>query len=151
MKSICLFLISGVLILFACKSANKTTVTESNNSSNPTAELLETYWKLTELNGKPIKTEENTKEVHIILKKENNRLQGFAGCNSIMGAYELKEGNHIVFTKIATTLMACPNMETEDGLKKVLETIDNYSLKGNSLSLNKAKMPLARFEAVNLK
>lgn len=47
-----------------------------------------------------------------------------------------------------STMMACDNMEIETGFKKVLEQTDNYTVDGNTLSFNKARMaPLARFEA----
>jgi heat shock protein HslJ len=129
----------------------KSMASSSGYSSN--AELVETYWKLTELMGKKVKpTPQGKKEVHIILKKQDNRIQGFAGCNTISGVYELKPGNRISFSKVITTMMACPDMSTEDQLKKVIERADNYSIKGNHLSLNKARMaPLARFEAVYLR
>jgi heat shock protein HslJ len=118
----------------------------------PDASLQETYWKLTELMGQPVPgPEPDKKEAHIILKSDN-RLQGFAGCNNIMGSYELKNELSITFSGVASTLMACPDMKTEDALKKVLEQADNYTIKGNTLSLNKARMaPLAKFEAVYLK
>jgi heat shock protein HslJ len=77
---------------------------------------------------------------------------GFAGCNRIFGKYELTEGNHVSFSGVASTLMACPEMEMEEKVKKALEMVDNYSINGNQLMLAKARMaPLARFEAVYLK
>jgi len=64
----------------------------------------------------------------------------------MMGSFELTEVGRISVDKVATTLMACPNSETEQKLIRVLETMDNYSLGENSLSLNKARMaPLAKF------
>ncbi len=48
-----------------------------------------------------------------------------------------------------STKMACENMDVEYGLSKALSAADNYSLQGDNLSLNKARMaPLARFKAV---
>ncbi|MDX1936347.1 MAG: copper resistance protein NlpE N-terminal domain-containing protein [Flavihumibacter sp.] len=117
------------------------------------ASLTETYWKLTELMGKPVPApKEGRKELHIILKKQDNRITGFAGCNTVNGGYQLKEGNRIKFIGLITTLMACPDMQTEQEFLKILPQADNYSLNGDKLSLNKARMaPLARFEAVYLK
>ena len=133
--------------------ASKYVLTKSIVGDSSNAALVETYWKLTELMGKKVKpTPQDKKEVHIILKKQENRIQGFAGCNTISGVYELKPGNRISFSKVITTMMACPDMSTEDQFKKVIERADNYSIKGNHLSLNKARMaPLARFEAVYLR
>ena len=116
-------------------------------------QITEKYWKLVELYGKKVKPAEvDQRESHMILKVENNRVHGSGGCNSFNASYELKEGNRILFSKIASTLMACENMETEHEFFKVLETTDNYNLAGDTLTLNKAKMaPLARFEAVYFK
>jgi heat shock protein HslJ len=108
------------------------------------------YWKLTELMGKPVSTPEHGRPAYFILEAVEHRVQGFAGCNTIMGTYTLESGNRIRFSRVASTLMACPDMQTEQGFKKVLETADNYSLNGNQLTLNKARMaPLARFELVD--
>ena len=122
-------------------------IMDSEKKSNAT--LAETYWKLTELMGKPVTTPAGEREIHIILKIQDNRIQGFAGCNSIMGSYELKDGNFIRFRDVASTKMACDDMTIENQFKEILERADNYSILGDNLSLNKARMaPLARFEAV---
>lgn len=134
-----------VFTLVSCKTSAPT-------SQVPDASLKETYWKLTELMGQPVpRPEPDGREAHIILKS-GGRLQGFAGCNNIMGTFETKDRFSISFKGVASTLMACADMKTEDSLKKVLEQVDNYSISGNNLSLSKAKMaPLAKFEAVYLK
>ncbi len=66
------------------------------------------------------------------------------------GSCELKEGNRVTFSKMGSTMMACPNMATGNELFKVPETIDNSTTDGNSLQLNKARMaPLSRFELIS--
>jgi beta-lactamase class A/heat shock protein HslJ len=116
-------------------------------------QITEKYWKLVELMSKKVQhNEKNKREPHIILKTENNRVHGSGGCNTFNGSYELKEGNRISFSKIASTLMACDNMETEAQFLKVLEMTDNYFISVDTLILNKARMaPLAKFEAVYLR
>lgn len=105
-------------------------------------------WKLVELNGKPV-TYNTNKEMFIQLNKDN-RYAAFAGCNQMTGSFELKEDAlRIKFTKGASTLMACPDMTTEQEFAEMLEKVDNYSINGNNLSLNRARMaPLARFEVI---
>lgn len=105
-------------------------------------------WKLVELNGKPV-THNANKEMFIQLNKDN-RYAAFAGCNQMTGGFELNEDAlRIKFTKGASTLMACPDMTTEQEFAETLEKVDNYSINGNNLSLNRARMaPLARFEAI---
>ncbi len=144
-------LIATVLVT-SCKSTQKSTVVQKQpEATTQNTVVEETYWKLTELMGKPIvKSEGMTKDIHIILKKDGNRVQGFSGCNTILGQYELKEGNRIVFSGMASTMMACPDMSTEANFNKMLGAIDNYSINGKTMSLSKAKMaPMARFEAVD--
>jgi heat shock protein HslJ len=71
------------------------------------------------------------------------------GCNGIGGAFTLENNGRIKFSQGMSTMMACENMEIEHGLSEALITADNYSLSGDNLSLNKARMaPLARFKAV---
>lgn len=114
-------------------------------------EITEKYWKLVELNGQPVTTKEGNREAFLILKTENNRVHGNGSCNTFNGGYELMEGNRIKFTRMATTLMACIDMKTEQEFMNVLETADNYNLTETTLVLNKARMaPLARFEVVYL-
>jgi heat shock protein HslJ len=134
-------------VLLACTSQKNTT------SASDNAEITDTYWRLTELSGKTIgSTPADKKEIHIILKKDNNQLQGFGGCNGFGGRYELKEGNRVGFSNIMGTMMACNDLANENQLMEALRTADNYIHKGKRLILNKGKMaPLARFEAVYYK
>ena len=111
------------------------------------ATLLETKWLLVELRGKPVKKPEG-EEPFVILTREGNKLNGFGGCNTLQGSYIQQKGNRISFSKIVTTLRHCEAMATEDELLRVLNTADSYSIKRNSLQLNRARMaPMARFEA----
>ena len=109
------------------------------------------YWKLVELNGRPIPTLD--REPHLILETGTGRLRGFGGCNGFSASYQLDETrSRIRIERIASTMMSCtPGMAVEGAFHEVLRTADNYSLSGDRLTLNRARMaPLARFEAVYL-
>lgn len=118
----------------------------------PNASLTETYWKLVELHANPVSPPaEGTREIHMILRNQDSRFVGFAGCNAITGSYILQDGLRIKFSQIASTMMACERMELEKAFGEMLEQVDSYSIQGDNLSLNRARMaPLARFEAVYL-
>lgn len=107
--------------------------------------LVKNKWRLIELNGKPIES----KEMFIKLNSEEGYV-AFAGCNNIMGSVEFKDEKSLIkFTKGVSTMMACPDMTIEQEFGEMLEKVDNYSLNGNNLSFNRARMaPLARFEAM---
>ncbi|MBS1782660.1 MAG: META domain-containing protein [Bacteroidetes bacterium] len=122
----------------------------SNSSHSDSALLTEKYWKLVELNGTPIIWKEGwTHEPQITFRSLDHRINGNGGCNTFFGTYQLGSGNSIHLSQMGATMMACPNMETETTFLQTLEKVDNYTVKGDTLMLNKARMaPLARFIAV---
>jgi len=146
-------IIALVFIVGACKSSSSKAKSETVAVQHKT--ITEKYWKLIEINGNPVVVGESVgREAFIILKNENNRVNGNGGCNTLSGTYEIDAAvNRIKFSQMASTMMACIKMEVEEELKKILEMVDNYSLSddGKYLSLNRARMaPLARFEIVYL-
>jgi len=107
-------------------------------------------WILIEINGKSFsRLDKNGKQIQFKLLSNSKRVNGYGGCNKFWGNYLIKEGNRISFSKIASTLRACPDLHLEMELFRIFEKVDNYIIKDNFLYLNKAKMsPLAKFEAV---
>ena len=157
MKSIFKFsLLCFVITVYTnCNQTKKTSATENSmaESKKPNASLTETYWKLTELMGKPVAmTPADKKEIHITLRKEGNRIEGFGGCNGFGGTYETKNNFNISFGSMIGTMIACPALETENELFNVLKTADNYYVIGDTLSLSKGRMAtMAKFVAVYFK
>jgi heat shock protein HslJ len=116
--------------------------------SNNDFPLVGTKWRLVELRGQAVVSVKDGGEIFYIQLTNEGKVNAFAGCNRMFGGYELKEGLQIRFTAMASTRMACPDMKTEQILGEVLDSVDNYSLNGAILTLNKARMaPQARFEA----
>lgn len=110
--------------------------------------ITDVRWQLTEMIGKPVTKSENQRQpIFIMFNSEENRVNGFGGCNNFMGGFELKEGNRISFKQMASTMMACENLDTELSFMQTLEQIDNYTINDGILSLHKAKMsPLLKFQ-----
>jgi heat shock protein HslJ len=105
-------------------------------------------WTLVELRGQPVTG--LTRAPFLVLNAADNRATGFGGCNSFSGAFVLEQATlRLRFERMISTLRACTSgMETEQALHQVLEMVDNYSLAGDEMSLNRARMaPLARFVA----
>jgi copper homeostasis protein (lipoprotein) len=115
--------------------------------------ITEKYWKLIELNGKPITSVAGQPhEPYFILKLQERRVNGNGGCNTFFGTYEMTEGWQIRFSKMGSTMMACADVAYERDFLAVFNAADNYTVKSDTLSLNKARMaPLARFVAVYLR
>ncbi|RBA28040.1 META domain-containing protein [Flavobacterium tibetense] len=113
-------------------------------------ELKNSKWRLVKLNGKTIQKSKDAKREYGITFNTDGRFSAFAGCNNMAGSYELREEvSRVVFSKVASTMMACEDMLTEQEFAKVLEIVDNYNFDGKTLKLNKARMaPLAEFEII---
>jgi heat shock protein HslJ len=116
------------------------------------SEITEKYWKLVELMGKEVVRDERMqKDPHIIFRTQDNRVNGYAGCNSFSGSYEVQGGYRLRISSVAMTQMACLDMTIETEFVRVLNTADSYLVKGDTLFLYRARMaPLARFEALYL-
>jgi putative lipoprotein len=122
----------------------------AETNTPPSPPLRNTYWKLTALNGQAVVTAEHQREPHIIFSADEARLSGSGGCNGIMGGFTL-EGDHIKFTQMAGTMMACQHgMEQESMFLRSLPTVSSYKIVGDALELfNDDNTLVARFIAVN--
>ncbi|WP_214000583.1 META domain-containing protein [Arsukibacterium sp.] len=101
-------------------------------------------WQLTELLQKSVDADNNV----YLQFDQAGRVSGFTGCNSLTGGYQL-QGPRLSFTPLATTRKACLQDNLEPQLLDVLSKVDNISVAGDELSLNRARMaPLARFSRV---
>lgn len=126
----------------------------SCNSTKTTVEGIEgTTWKLKTLEGQDMSNLKLDKDVFFMLNKEEGRVNGFSGCNNMMGTYTLEEGNRIRFSQMGSTMMSCPDVTfNERDFLEVFELADNYTINNNELSINVGRRaPLAVFEAVDAK
>jgi copper homeostasis protein (lipoprotein) len=114
--------------------------------------ITEKYWKLIELNGKPLPNVSREKEPFIVLKDKGKNFGGNAGCNTLIGKYELADRNKISFSDLVTTMMACPDPDTELAIRDALESTDHYVIDGDFLRLEDARNRVnAKFLRIYLK
>jgi copper homeostasis protein (lipoprotein) len=115
-----------------------------------TAELVNMYWKLTALNGKPVVAAANQREPGLTLQAAgmHRRATGSGGCNRFTGNYELN-GNNLRIDTLAGTMMACPDgMDIEKEYLETLPRTRTWKVVGQHLELFDEKgTTLARFEA----
>jgi len=141
MKALLFTLISSVMLFSACYTKKAATA--------ETGSITGKKWQLIELGGKPVAATINGKVPFIQFDEADQRYSASAGCNGLGGTYTLSGNGQLKFTQGMSTMMACDHMEIENGFKSMLGEVDNYTISGNTLSLNKARMaPLARFELV---
>lgn len=145
MKIKALLLVLLTLIVIGCNSAKNTNLQSKDDT------ITEKYWKLKTLDGKAITMKKNQeREIFIILKTQDNRVTGFAGCNGLSGEYTIEKGNRISFKNVAVTMKMCPDVAVnESDFLEVFELADNYTISKDVLTLNVGRRtPLAIFEAV---
>lgn len=149
MKKHLVTIFMGAAILFNACHGIKKAPNGTNQSTMETANSITgKKWQLVELAGQPVAAAINGKMPFIQLFDEENRFSASAGCNGLGGGFTLKK-NKLKFTQGISTMMFCENMDVETEFKKMLEQVDNYTVNGDTLSLNKARMaPLARFRAI---
>lgn len=123
------------------------TVIKKGNPAVGKYTLAETKWKLKELNGKQV-VQKDKKDYFIKMNSKDGRFSAYAGCNNFMGMYSMKSSTALSFSSVATTMMACPEMDLEQKFAQMLEKIDHYNIVENQLHLIKGKKIIARFEAI---
>jgi copper homeostasis protein (lipoprotein) len=106
-------------------------------------------WRLVELNGQSVQPPQGREGAFFELDGAQARVTGNASCNRFFGTYDLTAGERLRFApNLASTMMACPELERERAFLDVLGRVDNYAIADGVLSLNRARMaPLARFRA----
>lgn len=122
-------------------------LTKQNTASKNDIAFTDTKWKLVKLMGQDI----SNSEAFISFKTDKNTVFGNSGCNTFNGTFTIANQFQLTLSEMATTMKSCPekDMTIEQNFLDVLNTTDNFSLNGNTMTLNKAKMaPLAVFEAV---
>lgn len=131
-------------------SAAPSAVASPSSAQNVTLEG--TYWKLTELSGRPAVKGIGDTEAHIILHASDKGIVGSSGCNRIVGGYEL-DGDSLHFKPAAMTMMACspPLMKQEKVMTAALQATTTFRIEGHNLELLNASKVEARFQARYLK
>lgn len=122
-------------------------------SGSPTATLPNTYWLVLELAGERVTVAGEQREPHLILRDDELRYSATAGCNRLLGDYEVSAG-HIAFRNGVSTRMACPPplAGLEDRLLRVLAETSRWRILGQTLEfMSDSGDVIAVFEAVYLR
>lgn len=108
--------------------------------------LETTYWRATELGGKPVPGQNAAREAHLLFQPDG-RLTGSDGCNRISGSYQVKDQS-LTFGPTVGTQMACIDAAAvEQGFRVALKGAGRFRIAGNRLELlDTASARLAVFE-----
>ncbi|MBT8129966.1 MAG: META domain-containing protein [Gammaproteobacteria bacterium] len=129
-----IYSLAAILLVAGC--------TDSGQSGH--TPLLGTTWNLVELNNSKIQ-HPGPQVPH--LRFETDKVTGNDGCNNFFGAYTL-DGNKLKFGMLASTRMACPQINDLDiEFNKVISITTSYSISGRKLELFEEGKLLASFLA----
>ncbi|MDR2084577.1 MAG: copper resistance protein NlpE N-terminal domain-containing protein [Bacteroidales bacterium] len=113
-------------------------ITDSNldYSLEKVSNLLNKKWMLKELNGRKIEIDnEFLKQPYFIINSQYN-INGVGICNSFFGSTDIRSGNKIFFSRVASTLMACIDMmDVETEFFNMFSNAVRYSIDNEVLTL----------------
>lgn len=113
-------------------------ITSPNDDMNNQIEqkLIRGKWILIEIDGTPVIKHSSDDMPFIEFKSENQRIQGFAGCNNFFGKYQITDEREISFSEIGATKKYCvESMETEKALFNILSKSHYIEITENRLML----------------
>lgn len=120
------------LATFVVLSAN---TCKDGSSTATVADLAGKQWTLESLGGEAVKMADGAQNPWIKADAETGKLEGFGGCNQLMGSYKL-DGANLSFPGLGSTKMMCPAaQETENKFKTALNETTAFKLDGNTLKL----------------
>jgi heat shock protein HslJ len=96
-----------ITTVFAC-GTTKSSKDLTAKSPPAEAQLGDGYWELIRLQSVPAikKPKEDDRKIGFAFQTSENKINGYAGCNSFFGSYDL-DGSAISFSQMGSTKMAC--------------------------------------------
>lgn len=138
--------VAFTLVLFGCMPP-AAPGTSKDAASTP---LVDTEWRLVELNGAPSIRAKGEQQPHVRFLAEDNRLEGYSGCNSFSGSYELSGSQLRATGPMMMTKRACvqSDLNAQEGkFVAALGAMTRYSISGRTLTISSAAGTVAKFEA----
>lgn len=123
--------------VYLCNSSNRPVVVLQKKEADVKLSVLNGEWKIKEVNGEAIPSGME-KQPFIAFDVKKKTIHGNAGCNLINGGFETSTSNakSISFPGVASTMMACPDMETEDKVLKAINEVKSFDvLSGGGIGL----------------
>ncbi|NMA75400.1 MAG: META domain-containing protein [Bacteroidales bacterium] len=119
-----------------CDAGNQPILILAAKEGKADIAILSGEWFITTVNDEAISFNRYRQPI-IAFNTEEERVNGFAGCNNFMGGYKIDEKiNHsISFPSLASTMMACDSMELEGKILKALDKVRSYKQTVEGLEL----------------
>lgn len=119
-------LIAAVVSLWSCNG---------NEDANYEALVAKT-WELQQIIAPDsVSTELPPVKIEITFS-DSSTMVGFAGCNNFFGTFSTYEQDQITINPVGRTMAACPFLDFEDQLMRILPLCTSYTASESELELN---------------
>ena len=128
----------GRLLAGCCRIASAPTPVPPPSAAAPStapAAIEGPVWRLTHLRGLDEQALERLPN-GVTVRFEGGRLQGFGGCNQVVGSYAI-DADRVTLTALAATMMACPPpvMAVETAFKQAFSGVQRFNVADHRLTL----------------
>jgi heat shock protein HslJ len=115
-------------------------------AANPPAVIEGPAWQLMTLQGRDLIPRDG-KERPVTVRFVSGRIEGFSGCNRLMGSYTI-DRDRVILGPLAGTMMACAPaaMALEGEVKRALSGTFRYVISDDRLTLSRAAGPKLVFQ-----
>ena len=131
------------------KSEDNKNMKQKNIEVNKTNSMfINTTWLLESINGEKVVYPADYKQNFIIFTSEAEgfKFSGFAGCNNILGKYDVGDHGEIGIENVASTRKMCSFMELENNYIKMLKEITSYKIDGHLMTVFSGDKLIATFK-----
>ncbi len=133
-----------LLMTLSAHTCNKKTA-EAAGGVEKMSSLVDTKWMLQTLKGNALELPAGAEVPWIELKSADNSIEGFGGCNQLMGKIQI-DGDNVLFPSLGSTKKYCEStMKLETTFMGVLRKSDKFKLSDNVLTLLSEGSPVATF------
>jgi putative lipoprotein len=134
-----------ILTMSASKCNDKTA--EAAGGVDKIGTILDSKWILQTVKGNTVTMPDGIEMPWLKLSAEGNGLEGFGGCNQLMGSFEL-QGDRISFPSLGSTKKFCEaTMPVENTFKSALNNTDGFKADGDLLKLLSQGSEVATFKS----
>lgn len=104
-------------------------------STGPAIPLKQTHWKLNQIGEQALPEDMGPQQPFMEIQKNEQRILGFAGCNTFTGYYELSRAEVELLALAATRKQCAKYMDLEQAFKKALAEVRFWKLQDEKLEL----------------
>jgi putative lipoprotein len=100
--------------------------------------IVDSKWVARTINGNAVSMPEGAETPWLRLLKDGGKVEGFGGCNSVMGGFTL-EGDRVEFPNLGSTKKYCESTQpTENAFLSAVGKTKNFKMKGEILHFTDA-------------